>query len=108
MEEQLPAHQNFASYKFPSRIAPFPHIPLDSASSLRLYPSPSAVSARIRSPSSRRPSNLLKQIFSYFLKSSSKHHTLTVEERVSCLALYSIIVVFTAMIAHHFGAHREG
>src|ERR1700736_2126451 len=53
------------------RIAPSPLTPLKSASTLRLYLSPAAVSTHVQSPSSRKPSNLLKQLFSYFLKSSS-------------------------------------
>ena len=81
------------------RITPFPLTPLESASALRFYPSPTTVSTRVRLPSPRRPSNLLKTNILLFSKSFSKHHTLTAEERVSCLALFSIIVVFTATIA---------
>src|ERR1700732_2644537 len=57
------------------RITPFPLTPLKSASTLRLYPSPAAVSARVRSPSSRRPSDLLKQPSSYFPNYSLTSHT---------------------------------
>src|ERR1700736_4213245 len=77
------------------QIAPFLLTPLESASALRFYPSPAAISARVQSASPRRPSNLLKTNILLFSKSFSKHHTLTAEERVSCLALFSIIVVFT-------------
>src|ERR1700736_1564391 len=69
-------------------------------SALRFYLSPATISARVRPPLSRSPPNLLKTNILLFSKSFSKHHTLTAEERVSCLALFSIIVVFTATIAH--------
>ena len=83
------------------RITPFPLTPLESASALRFYPSPAAVSARVWSPSPRRPSNFLKQIFSYFLNHSLNITHSLLKKGFPVSHLFSIIVVFTATIAHH-------